>query len=49
MPNNEVIHFGKTLGFISKEQADLVEKNATKLTKGSEKIVSLNDSERNVA
>ncbi len=41
MPNNEVIHYGKSLGFISGKQADLVKAQATKLTKGNEIIVAV--------
>lgn len=41
MPNGELIHFGKSLGFTSEEQRELVEKGATKLTKGKEKVVAI--------
>lgn len=41
MPNGEVIHFGKTLGFVSKRQAEMVESGACKLTKGSEPVIAL--------
>lgn len=41
MPNNELIHFGKTLGFVSDRQAEMVKKGASKLTKGSEPIVAI--------
>lgn len=41
MPNLELIHYGKSLGFISKEQQKLVEAKATKLTKGGEPVIAL--------
>lgn len=41
MDNNELIHFGKSLGTISKEQRELVENEATKLTKGNEIVVAI--------
>lgn len=43
MPNGEVIHFGKTLGFANKRQIDLVEKGATKITKGGEAVIALGE------
>lgn len=42
MDNDELIHNGKTLGFISKKQRKLVDsKGACKLTKGKEPIVAI--------
>lgn len=41
MPNLELIHFGKSLGFVSERQAEMVKSGACKLSKGSEPIVSL--------
>ena len=35
MENGEVLHYGKSLGFINDKQKDLVESGATKLTKGN--------------
>lgn len=41
MPNGEVIHYGKSLGFVSERQKELVESGACKLTKGKEPVVSV--------
>lgn len=41
MENGEVIHFGKSLGYINKKQLDLVEKGATKTARGNEPIVAI--------
>lgn len=41
MDNDELVHFGKSLGFVSKRQRELVENGACKLTKGNEPIVSI--------
>ena len=41
MPNNELIHFGKSLGFISNEQRELVDSGANKLTRGKESVVAI--------
>ena len=41
MPNGEVIHFGKSLGFLSDRQIKLVSSGAGKMTKGGEMIVAL--------
>ncbi len=43
MGNGEVIHYGKTLGFCKEKQIDLVEAEATKLTRGKEIVVALGD------
>jgi len=43
MNNGEVIHFGKSLGFVSFDQMDLVKKGATKLSRGGEIVVALKD------
>ena len=45
MDNDELIHYGKSLGFITKEQRDLIENKATKLTKGKEIVVCLKGSQ----
>jgi hypothetical protein len=41
MPNREVIHFGKTLGFVTDKQAQLVDSGACKMTTGNEPVVSV--------
>ena len=41
MANREVLHYGKSLGFINDEQSDLVESEATRLSKSNEVIVDL--------
>ena len=41
MENGELIHFGKSLGFVSDRQKELVESGACKLTKGSEPVVAI--------
>jgi len=41
MDNNELIHFGKSLGFINKDQRKLVENGACKTTKGGETVVAI--------
>lgn len=41
MSNNELIHFGKSLGYISKEQRKLVDSGANKLTRGNEDVVAI--------
>lgn len=41
MPNNELIHMGKSLGYINEEQRKLVEAGASKLTKGSQIVVAI--------
>lgn len=41
MPNKEFIHYGKSLGFINEKQSNLVENEATKLTRGNEVIIAL--------
>lgn len=43
MANGEVIHYGKTLGFINERQGDLIESKATKLTRGKEIVVAVNN------
>jgi len=45
MDNNELIHMGKTLGFIGKKQRELIDtedSGACKLTKPSQPIVAIN-------
>ncbi len=49
MDNDELIHFGKTLGFITADQRKLIESGASKLTRGNEPVVSIKGSEREVA
>ncbi len=41
MDNDELIHFGKSLGFINKKQRDLIKKGANKITKGKEVVVAI--------
>jgi len=41
MENGEVLHYGKSLGFVNKEQSDLVEKGATKRSRGNEIVVAI--------
>jgi len=41
MPNGELLHYGKSLGFVDKQQAKLVEGGACKITKGKEPIVAI--------
>ena len=43
MANGEVLHYGKSLGFVNKRQGDLVESGATKLTKGNEVVIAVNN------
>lgn len=43
MENGEVIHFGKTLGFINEGQRKIVESEATKLAKNGQMVVALGD------
>jgi len=40
MDNGELIHFGKSLGYVGKRQLELLESDATKLTKGGEPVVA---------
>lgn len=49
MDNNELIHFGKSLGFITDRQRDLLEAHATKTTRGNEVVVCIKGSDRDVA
>ena len=44
MPNNEVLHMGKSLGYVSDRQHELVESGACKLTRGKEPVVNLGKS-----
>lgn len=41
MQNGEVLHLGKTLGYVSERQAKLVESGACKITKGGEPIINI--------
>ena len=41
MDNDELIHMGKSLGFIGETQKKLVDQGATKLTKGKEPVVAI--------
>lgn len=41
MPNNELIHFGKSLGYINEKQRKLVDSGANKLTRGKEVVVAI--------
>lgn len=42
MANGELIHYGKSLGYISDKQIEIIESGAEKLTRGSESVVALN-------
>jgi len=42
MSNGELIHYGRSLGFIGKKQSERVQANATKIARGREMIVALN-------
>jgi hypothetical protein len=41
MPNGELLHYGKSLGYADDQQINLVESGACKLTKGHEPIVAI--------
>lgn len=41
MANGEVLHFGKTIGWASPKQLDLLDSGAYKMARGKEPIVSL--------
>ena len=41
LENGEVIHYGKSLGFINKKQKKLVEAGATKYPRGNEPVVAV--------
>ena len=43
MENGEVIHYGKTLGYIGKKQRELIESRATKLSRPNVVVVALGD------
>ena len=43
MANGEVIHFGKTLGFINERQRELVENGASKTARGGEIVVAVGE------
>jgi len=43
MENGEVIHHGRSLGFICDKQMDLIKSYATKLTKGNKVVIALWD------
>ena len=43
MENGEVIHFGKSLGYINKRQKDLVQSGATKLARGNEIVIAVGE------
>ncbi len=45
MDNGELLHYGRSLGFIGKRQQELVDNQATKITKGKEKIVAIKSSD----
>lgn len=45
MPNDEVISFGKSLGFISKAQRDLIESGAYKQAKNGDIVIALRSKE----
>lgn len=41
MPNGEVIHYGKSLGWVGKRQLELIESGAHKIARGGEPIVAV--------
>ena len=41
MPNGELLHFGKSLGFMNKRQMELLECGAEKTARGKEPIVAV--------
>lgn len=41
MDNRELMHYGKSLGFVTEEQFKMVQDDACKLTKGNEPIVAI--------
>lgn len=41
MDNKELLHYGKSLGYVTEYQASLVEEGACKITKGGEAIVAI--------
>lgn len=41
MPNNELIHFGKSIGYINEKQRELIDSGANKLTRGREAVVAI--------
>lgn len=43
MENGEVIHYGKSLGFINQRQRDLLEKGAHKTARGGEAMVAVGE------
>lgn len=43
MANGEIIHYGKTIGFMNERQVSMLEAGATKLTKGSEPVVAVGE------
>lgn len=43
MANGELLHYGKTLGYINDRQLEMIESGATKLTRGNEVVVALGE------
>ena len=43
MANGELIHFGKSLGFMNERQVELLEKGAGKMARGTEPVVAIGD------
>lgn len=41
MANGEIIHYGKSLGFMNQKQIELLESGATKMSRGSEPVVAV--------
>jgi hypothetical protein len=41
MDNGELLHFGKSLGYVSKRQHEMVDSGACKLTRGKEPVVAI--------
>lgn len=43
MANGEIIHFGKSLGFMNKRQVELLESGAHKIARGDEPVVAVGE------
>jgi len=43
MENGEVLHYGKSLGFICDKQMELIKAGATKIVRGNEIVIALWD------
>ena len=43
MANGELIHYGRSLGFVNEKQLELLETGANKTARGHEPIIALGD------